>query len=106
MPAELKTKLAKDCIDAVKTPTTEDVTGGIVGALDLLRRHPGVARAAIDVTVEERLPERARRAGERLLSALIEDFGPLLYHCDSEEQQRSFQSTCRKFHRFLKEPAR
>ena len=38
---------------------------------------------------------------ERLLSDLIEDGGPLLYHCDSEEQQRSFESTCRKFHRFL-----
>jgi hypothetical protein len=43
---------------------------------------------------------------ERLLSDLIEDRGPLLYHCDSEEQQRSFESTCRKFHRFLKEPTR
>jgi hypothetical protein len=43
---------------------------------------------------------------ERFLSNLIEDGGPLLYHCDSEEQQRSFDSTCRKFHRFLKEPAR
>jgi N-methylhydantoinase A/oxoprolinase/acetone carboxylase beta subunit len=38
-------------VHAVKTPTTEDVTGGIVGALDLLRRHPGVARAAIDGVV-------------------------------------------------------
>ena len=43
---------------------------------------------------------------ERLLSDLIEDGGPLLYHCDSEEQQRSFESTCRKFHRFLNEPTR
>ena len=39
---------------------------------------------------------------ERLLSDLIEDGGPLLYHGDSDEQQRSFDSTCRKFHRFLK----
>ena len=43
---------------------------------------------------------------ERLLSDLIEDGGPLLYHCDSEEQQRSFESTCRKFQRFLTQPAR
>lgn len=43
---------------------------------------------------------------ERLLSDLIEDGGPLLYHCDSEEQQRSFESTCRKFRRFLTQPAR
>jgi hypothetical protein len=38
---------------------------------------------------------------ERLLSDLIQDGGPLLYHNDSEEQQRSFESTCRKFRRFL-----
>jgi hypothetical protein len=43
---------------------------------------------------------------ERLLSDLIEDGGPLLYHCDSEEQQRSFESTCRKFQRFLTQPDR
>ena len=42
---------------------------------------------------------------QRLLSDLIEDGGPLLYHCDSEEQQRSFESTCRKFQRFLTQPA-
>ena len=38
---------------------------------------------------------------ERLLFDLIEDGGPLLYHGDSEEQQRSFDSTCRKLQRFL-----
>ena len=42
---------------------------------------------------------------EKLLADLVEDGGPLLYHCDSEEQQRSFESTCRKFRRFLTEPA-
>jgi N-methylhydantoinase A/oxoprolinase/acetone carboxylase beta subunit len=38
-------------VHAVKTPTTEDVTGGIVGALDLLRRHPKVASGKIDGVV-------------------------------------------------------
>lgn len=42
---------------------------------------------------------------EKLLADLVEDGGPLLYHCDSEEQQRSFEATCRKFCRFLAEPA-
>src|SRR5688572_26653381 len=32
---------------AVKTPTTQDVTGGILAALDLLGRHPAVARGAM-----------------------------------------------------------
>ena len=38
---------------------------------------------------------------EKLLADLVEDGGPLLYHSDSEEEQRSFESTCRKFRRFL-----
>ena len=38
-------------VHAVKTPTTADVTGGIVDALALLRRHPRVAHGAIDGVV-------------------------------------------------------
>jgi N-methylhydantoinase A/oxoprolinase/acetone carboxylase beta subunit len=38
-------------LHAVKTPTTEDVTGGIVTALGLLSRHPAVAQGAIDGVV-------------------------------------------------------
>ena len=37
---------------------------------------------------------------ERVLSSIIEYGGPLLYH-GGEDQQRSFDSTCRKFRRFL-----
>ncbi|MGH7047379.1 MAG: hydantoinase/oxoprolinase N-terminal domain-containing protein [Stellaceae bacterium] len=36
---------------AVKTPTTADVTSGIVTALGRLSAHPGVARAAVDAIV-------------------------------------------------------
>ena len=38
-------------VHAVKTPTTEDVTAGIVTALGMLNRHPEVARDAIDGVV-------------------------------------------------------
>ena len=38
-------------VHAVKTPTTEDVTSGIVAALALLTRHPEVARGGIDGVV-------------------------------------------------------
>ena len=38
---------------------------------------------------------------EELIDTLLENDGPLLYHCDSEEQQRSFASTCRKLRRYL-----
>jgi len=38
-------------VHAVKTPTTKDVTGGIVTALGLLTRHPEVARGTIDGVV-------------------------------------------------------
>jgi hypothetical protein len=37
---------------------------------------------------------------EHVLSSMIEYGGPLLYH-GGEDQQRSFDSTCRKFRRFL-----
>lgn len=51
-------------------------------------------------------PSLRKAPVERLLADLVEDGGPLLYHSDSEEQQRSFESTCRKFRRFLTESGR
>lgn len=51
-------------------------------------------------------PSLRKVAVERLLADLVEDGGPLLYYSDSEEQQRSFESTCRKFRRFLTQSAR
>ncbi len=45
-------------------------------------------------------------AAERLLHNVIhEDGGPLI-HNGSEEEQRSFDSTCRKLHRFLSQTQR
>src|SRR5205085_12427373 len=38
-------------VHAVKTPTTADVTGGIVAALALLGHHPEVAQGRIDGVV-------------------------------------------------------
>jgi hypothetical protein len=38
---------------------------------------------------------------DRLLYDLIDTDGGPLIHNGSEEEQRSFNSTCRKFHRFL-----
>jgi hypothetical protein len=40
---------------------------------------------------------------EALVFDVLREGGPLLYHCDSEEQLRSFESTCRKFLRFLEQ---
>ena len=40
-----------------------------------------------------------------LLDAIHEEGGPLIHNCHSEEQQRSFDSTCRKLRRFLTQPA-
>jgi hypothetical protein len=45
------------------------------------------------------------RPVEQHLFEMIEDGGPLLYD-GGEDQQRSFDSTCRKFRRFLKATAR
>lgn len=43
---------------------------------------------------------------EDLVFDVLQEGGPLLYHGDSEEQQRSFESTCRKFRRFLEHQPR
>jgi len=49
-------------------------------------------------------PSLRRLAADRLLSKVIhEDGGPLLYS-GSEEEQRSFDATCRKLHRFRTQP--
>jgi hypothetical protein len=45
---------------------------------------------------------RRRPIDQVLLAALDDEDGPLISRA-SEDQQRSFDATCRKFHRFLKE---
>jgi hypothetical protein len=51
-------------------------------------------------------PALRKVATDRVLrNAIHEDGGPLL-HNGSEEEQRSFDSTCRKLHRFLSQPRR
>lgn len=51
-------------------------------------------------------PSPRKRTAERLLrEAVHQDGGPLV-HNGSEEQQRSFDATCRKLHRFLDQPRR
>ena len=46
-------------------------------------------------------PSLRKAPVEKVLADMIKDGGPLLHHGDSEEQQRSFESTCRKLWRFL-----
>jgi hypothetical protein len=47
-------------------------------------------------------PALRKKNIEQILADRIDDEGgPLLYGIDSEEQQRTFDSTCRKLHRFL-----
>ena len=51
-------------------------------------------------------PSLGKMAADRLLRNVIhEDGGPLI-HSDSEEEQRSLDSTCRKLYRFLNQPQR
>lgn len=45
-----------------------------------------------------------KKTVELVLLQMIEYGGPLLYH-GGEDQQRSFDATCRKFHRFLNKMA-
>jgi hypothetical protein len=48
-------------------------------------------------------PALRKRPIAALLFAAVEEGGPLLYHGDSEAEQRSFDSTCRKLRRFLEQ---
>ena len=50
-------------------------------------------------------PSLRKKPVDRVLLEMIEYGGPLLYH-GGEDQQRSFDATCRKFGRFLAETAR
>jgi hypothetical protein len=52
-------------------------------------------------------PSLRKKPIEQILSdAINEDGGPLIHGGASEEHQRSFDSTCRKLHRFLDQPPR
>lgn len=47
-------------------------------------------------------PSLRKKTIEQVLFDVIDDDGgPLIYGVTSEQQQRSFDSTCRKLHRFL-----
>src|ERR1700732_738051 len=46
-------------------------------------------------------PSLRKRATEQLLRSVIHEHGGPLIHNGSEDDQRSFDSTCRKLHRFL-----
>lgn len=48
-------------------------------------------------------PSLRKASVEDLVFEVLEEGGPLLYHGDSEGEQRSFESTCRKFRRFLEQ---
>jgi len=44
---------------------------------------------------------REKNIEQILVDVIDDEGGPLIYGISSEQQQRSFDSTCRKFHRFL-----
>ena len=49
---------------------------------------------------------RKKNIEQVLFDVIDDDGGPLIYGVSSEQQQRSFDSTCCKFHRFLGQPPR
>jgi hypothetical protein len=51
-------------------------------------------------------PSLRKRDSERLLRDAVHDAGGPLVPNGSEEEQRSFDATCRKLHRFLAQPQR
>jgi hypothetical protein len=51
--------------------------------------------------LHQELRLRRRPAYELVTSAVDGGEGPLLYGCTSEQEQRSFDSTCKKLYKFL-----
>jgi hypothetical protein len=52
-------------------------------------------------------PSLRRKNVEKVLRDVIDDeYGPLIHGGTSEQQQNSFDSTCRKLYRFLNQPPR
>jgi hypothetical protein len=51
-------------------------------------------------------PLRRKHIQQILFDVIDGDGGPLIYGVSSEQQQRSFDATCRKFLRFLGQPPR
>ena len=51
-------------------------------------------------------PSLRKVAAEQLICNVIHQDGGPLIHNGWEDEQRSFDSTCRKFHRFLSHPQR
>ena len=49
-------------------------------------------------------PSLRKKAADQLLRDAVHEYGGPAVHNGSEEQQRSVDSTCRKLHRFLKQP--
>jgi len=56
--------------------------------------------------LNENPPLRRKNIKQILFEVIDDEGGPLIYGVSSEQQQRSFDSTCRKFHRFLGQPPR
>ncbi len=52
-------------------------------------------------------PALRKKSIDKILKEIVDDAGgPLIHGYSSEEEQRSFDSTCRKLHRFLSPPFR
>ena len=51
-------------------------------------------------------PSLRKVTADRLLRSAVHEYGGPAVHNASEEAQRSFDSTCRKLHRFLTQPPR
>ena len=69
-----------------------------------IRKHVGnlwVLGGEIIRDLNETPSLRKKNVAQVLLDAIDDEGGPLLHHGDSEDEQRAFDSTCRKLHRFL-----
>ena len=83
-------------------PFLEDLTSSGLSRKTIRRHVDNLWRLGGEIIRDlNQTPSLRRVDPERILrDSVHQDGGPLLYH-GSEEEQRSFDSTCRKLHRFL-----
>jgi hypothetical protein len=86
---------------AVVNPVVVFRAGARAGLFDLdsvrpapVRQNPKASATSATILPPQKAP---------VFAALDDEGGPLISHSSPEEQQRSFDSTCRKFHRFLED---
>jgi hypothetical protein len=92
-----------EAIVAVFTPFLQDLLGQGLSrkTRNLHRDNLWLLGGEIIRDINDTPKLRKRAVAELIREAIANDEGPLIHGCFSEQEQRSFDSTCKKLNRFL-----